>query len=197
MIEFTEEARTKILAALGAADPPRTHLRVQAVSQGGVFGYRLEAILADQIGDSDTVLDQGDFSAVLDPDSAERINGARIDYRETLIESGFRFDNPNEPESPVLPGGERPDLDGPMPDRVRLLLESEINPAIAAHGGQVHLVDVKDNRVYLAFGGGCHGCGLVDVTLKHGIESRIREVIPEVVEVIDTTDHSTGDNPYY
>ena len=66
-----------------------------------------------------------------------------------------------------------------------------------AHGGRVRLVDVKDGQVYLAFGGGCHGCGLVDVTLKQGIERRIREAVPEVVGVVDTTDHSAGENPYY
>ena len=61
----------------------------------------------------------------------------------------------------------------------------------------IRLVDVRDNKVYIAFGGGCHGCGMVDVTLKHGVEARLKEAIPEIEEVIDTTDHGTGDNPYY
>ena len=68
---------------------------------------------------------------------------------------------------------------------------------MAAHGGTVNFVGVKENKVYLSFGGGCHGCGMVDVTLKHGIESRIKELVPEIEEVVDVTDHSTGENPFY
>jgi Fe/S biogenesis protein NfuA len=197
MIKLTEEARTKISEALNRADPPRRHLRIRASVEAGAFAYHLEALTNEMVTSQDTVLDQDGFHLVLDPESAERLTGTRIDYRETLVESGFQFDNPNRPTSPSLPTGERTDLEGPVPDRVRMLLDTEINPAIAAHGGMVRLVDVQDNRVYLAFGGGCHGCGMVDVTLKQGIETRIREAVPEVAEVIDTTDHSTGANPYY
>jgi Fe/S biogenesis protein NfuA len=197
MIKLTEEARSKISDALNRADPPRRHLRIRASVEAGAFAYHLEALTDEMVMPHDTVLECGEFDLVLDPDSTERLEGTRIDYRETLVESGFRFDNPNRPASPTLPTGERTDLEGPVPDRVRMLLDTEINPAIAAHGGMVQLVDVQDNRVYLAFGGGCHGCGMVDVTLKQGIETRIREAVPEVAEVIDTTDHSTGVNPYY
>jgi Fe/S biogenesis protein NfuA len=197
MIKLTEEAQTKISDALDRADPPRRHLRIRASVEAGAFAYHLEALTDEMVTPQDTVLDQDGFHLVLDPESAERLAGTRIDYRETLVESGFQFDNPNQPASPTLPTGERTDLEGPVPDRVRMLLDTEINPAIAAHGGLVRLVDVQDNRVYLAFGGGCHGCGMVDVTLKQGIETRIREAVPEVAEVIDTTDHSTGVNPYY
>ena len=146
---------------------------------------------------ADTRLEQDGFELVVDPESLERIRGSRIDYRKTLISEGFHFSNPNRPASPELPSGQRTDLSGPIPDRVRMLLDTEINPAIAAHGGFIQLVDVKDNRAYVAFGGGCHGCGLVDVTLKEGIETRIREAIPEIIEVVDTTDHETGANPFY
>ena len=81
--------------------------------------------------------------------------------------------------------------------RVQALIESMINPAVAGHGGFVELVDVQDNRVYLQMGGGCQGCGAADVTLKQGIERLIKEEIPEIEEVLDTTDHASGDNPYY
>ena len=72
-----------------------------------------------------------------------------------------------------------------------------INPAVAGHGGFVELIDVQDNRVYLQMGGGCQGCGAADITLKSGIERLIKEELPEVAEVLDTTDHSSGSNPYY
>src|SRR5437867_7040065 len=81
--------------------------------------------------------------------------------------------------------------------RVQELIDTMINPAVAGHGGFVELVDIQDNRVYLTMGGGCQGCGAADVTLKAGIERLIKEEIPEVVEVLDATDHSQGANPYY
>jgi Fe/S biogenesis protein NfuA len=81
--------------------------------------------------------------------------------------------------------------------RVQELIDSTINPAVAGHGGFVELVDVQDSRVYLQMGGGCQGCGAADITLKQGIERLIKEEIPEVVEVLDATDHSAGSNPYY
>ena len=81
--------------------------------------------------------------------------------------------------------------------KVQDLIETMINPAVAGHGGFVELIDVQDSRVYLQMGGGCQGCGMSDVTLKAGIERLIKEEIPEVEEVVDTTDHSSGSNPYY
>ena len=81
--------------------------------------------------------------------------------------------------------------------RVKELIDTMINPAVAGHGGFVELIDVQDNRVYLQMGGGCQGCGAADITLKSGIERLIKEEIPEVAEVLDTTDHGAGTNPYY
>ncbi len=81
--------------------------------------------------------------------------------------------------------------------RVQQLLDREINPAVGMHGGWVELIDVRKNSVYLRLGGGCQGCGAADVTLKMGIEKSIRELIPEVGEILDTTDHAAGRNPYY
>lgn len=77
------------------------------------------------------------------------------------------------------------------------LLSREINPAVAMHGGWVELIDVKKNNVYLRLGGGCQGCGAADVTLKQGIEKAIRMLAPAVGEILDTTDHASGRNPYY
>ncbi len=81
--------------------------------------------------------------------------------------------------------------------KVQDLLEREINPALGMHGGWVELIDVRKNSVYLRLGGGCQGCGSADMTLKMGIERAIRELIPEVGEILDTTDHAAGRNPYY
>jgi Fe-S cluster biogenesis protein NfuA len=80
--------------------------------------------------------------------------------------------------------------------RVADLFESEINPAVARHGGIVELVDVQDAMVLLRMGGGCQGCGMADVTLRQGIEVLLRERVPEVQGIVDVTDHSAGTNPY-
>ncbi|MCH8842953.1 MAG: NifU family protein [SAR324 cluster bacterium] len=80
---------------------------------------------------------------------------------------------------------------------VQELLDTEINPAVAAHGGYFDLIAVEDNNVYVQLGGGCQGCGMADVTLRQGVEQRMKEVLPEMVALIDTTDHRSGENPYY
>ena len=87
--------------------------------------------------------------------------------------------------------------DDAVKERVKKVIEEMINPAIAGHGGFVDVLDVKENVVYLMLGGGCQGCGMVNVTLKHGIESTLKEEIPQIAGVIDQTDHAGGTNPYY
>lgn len=81
--------------------------------------------------------------------------------------------------------------------RVQQVLDEMINPGVAAHGGFVELLDVQDDNVFIRMGGGCQGCGAADVTLKMGIERLIREQVPQVREILDTTDHASGMNPYY
>ena len=87
--------------------------------------------------------------------------------------------------------------EGDLKWAIRDLLDREINPAVGQHGGFVELIDVKKNNVYLRLGGGCQGCGAADVTLKQGIEKAIRSLAPAVGEILDTTDHAAGRNPYY
>jgi Fe/S biogenesis protein NfuA len=89
------------------------------------------------------------------------------------------------------------DLSGPVAQRVMQVLEQQINPAIAAHGGRADLVAVEDDTAYLRLSGGCAGCGLAAVTLSQGIEVAIFEAIPEITKVVDVTDHAAGTNPYY
>jgi len=87
--------------------------------------------------------------------------------------------------------------DKDVKEKVQKILDEMINPAIASHGGFVDLLDVKQNLVYLRLGGGCQGCGMVNVTLKQGIEATLKEEIPQIAGVIDQTDHAGGTNPYY
>lgn len=94
-------------------------------------------------------------------------------------------------------GGGVSEEDEALKDKFQRLLDEEINPAVAMHGGFVNLIDVKDRVAYVQLGGGCQGCGMVNVTLKQGIEARMNEVLPEIQELVDTTDHRGGANPYY
>jgi Fe/S biogenesis protein NfuA len=98
---------------------------------------------------------------------------------------GFSFDNPN------------PMWVDELSQKVAEIINSEVNPAVASHGGVVELVGVDENKAIIAFGGGCQGCGMADVTLKQGVEVMIKEKVPEIVEVIDSTDHAAGTNPFY
>ena len=197
MINLTDAAKEQISTALGQQED-KTVLRVDAQTNGtSEFSYGMKLIGEDEVTDQDTVVDHGTVKLVIAPSSQEYLKGATIDYEDQIVRSGFKFNNPNKPEVPQLGSGPRSDLTGPLAERVQMLLDSELNPAVAAHGGVINLQGVQDNKVYLSFGGGCHGCGMVDVTLKQGVEQRIRELIPEVEEIIDTTDHATGENPFY
>ena len=89
------------------------------------------------------------------------------------------------------------DLNDPEVAAVHTLLEERINPSVAAHGGHISLIDVKDHTAYIRLEGGCQGCGMADVTLKQGVETMIRESVPTIDQVIDSTDHAGGANPYY
>ncbi len=82
-------------------------------------------------------------------------------------------------------------------ESVQQVLDTEINPSVAEHGGMVRLIDVKENVVYIQMGGGCQGCGQADVTLKYGIETAIRAAVDGVGDILDVTDHAAGRNPYY
>jgi Fe-S cluster biogenesis protein NfuA len=97
---------------------------------------------------------------------------------------------------PEIPEGDRLPSEQ-MRMRVQQVLDDQINPGVAAHGGFVELLDVQDDNVYIRMGGGCQGCGAADVTLKQGIERLIRDNVPQVREILDTTDHGSGQNPYY
>lgn len=97
---------------------------------------------------------------------------------------------------PEVPEGERLPPEH-IRTRVQQVLDEMINPGVAAHGGFVELLDVQDDNVFIRMGGGCQGCGAADVTLKMGIEKLIREQVPQVREILDTTDHGSGQNPFY
>ena len=154
-------------------------------------GARVLAVDLDQAG-ADARSDPFDgFMLYVSADSVRWLEEAQIDFETESGQGQLTIKAPNIK-------GEKPGDDSPLPDRVRWVIESEINPQLAAHGGMVSLVDITEERaVVLRFGGGCHGCGMADVTLKEGIEKTLREHFPELSGILDATDHDTGENPYF
>jgi Fe/S biogenesis protein NfuA len=114
-------------------------------------------------------------------------------------QGGMVIRNPNRPDPMgALPPGVADELTGSVAERVEQLLQGHINPSLAAHGGYASLVDVSDDGVVrVLMGGGCQGCSVSAVTLSEGIKRMILEAIPEVVDVVDATDHAAGESPFY
>lgn len=103
--------------------------------------------------------------------------------------------NPNRP-NPLGDIGTL-ELTGEIPEQVGQLIAERINPALASHGGYATLVGIEGSTAYVTMGGGCQGCSMSAATLTEGIRSAILEAVPEILEVVDATDHSAGENPFY
>jgi len=154
---------------------------------------------ADAHGD-DWSYRQGDLRIVVPAASVDDLRGALLDVSSEGGEEGMVIVNPNKPPAPAaspVMSGPPPDLSGDVAQRILAVLEQQINPSIAAHGGRADLVAVEDDAAYLRLSGGCAGCGMAAVTLSQGIEVAIRDLVPEIARVVDVTDHASGANPYY
>ena len=161
--------------------------------RGGQFQYELSFSPVADAGDSKRVERHGDLAIIIPEDDVEKLEGSSL----SMTDEGLAMNNPNSPASPVLGAPPPGELSGPLADQIQQVLTEQINPAIAGHGGQAELISVDGSVAYMRLGGGCQGCGMASVTLKQGIERILKEAIPEVTEVVDVTDHASGDNPYY
>jgi Fe/S biogenesis protein NfuA len=136
-----------------------------------------------------------DFSAFIDQPSISYLKDAVIDYNKDRFGGQLTFKAPN---SKVPRIGENSSIE----ERIIYVLQSEINPGLAAHGGNVSLVELFDDKTdgliaVLQFGGGCQGCSAVDMTLKQGVETSLKQHIPELGRVIDKTDHTQREGAYF
>lgn len=191
MLKFTDKARQRVLSFI-EQESGEVALRVSVRSDSPLAPqYELALVDESDRQAADTVVDGGGFQVYVDESSAEKLEGASVDWIETMHGGGFQIENPNiKPVGTEAPSGE-------LAQRIMLFMDAQINPAVASHGGKIKLVDVRDNVVYVELTGGCQGCGMATVTLKQGVERMIREAFPEIVDVIDVTDHTMGRNPYY
>ncbi len=131
------------------------------------------------------------FNAFIDQHSIPFLEDAVVDFQKDSMGGQLTIKAPNS-RMPKLT------KDSPLEDHINYILYNEINPGLAAHGGHVTLEEIfEDSVAVLRFGGGCQGCGMVDVTLKDGVEKTLMSQIPQLTEVRDVTDHSIKENAYY
>ena len=198
LVELTEKAREKVEGfRAGIADPERQAMWIEVTGvKAGEWSYNLSLKPLDQAAPGDVVQHEGDLAIVVPARDADALRGATVDWSDDLMSGGLTIDNPNTP-SPAM--GARPpaDLSGDVPQRVIQVIDQQVNPAIAMHGGSAELVAVEDSTASVRLGGGCVGCGRAPVTLSQGIEVAITDAVPESENVVDVTDHASGTNPYY
>jgi Fe/S biogenesis protein NfuA len=166
--------------------------------QGNQYTYDLSFLDLEQARSDDKRLEFGELVVIIASKDLDKFNNSKLELSDDPAAPGLTMDNPNTP-SPEIFGNpdEMPELTGELAEKVQTVLESQINPAIASHGGVAQLVGVEGQDIYLKLGGGCQGCGMAQVTLTQGIETSLREAIPEIGNIIDATDHASGDNPYF
>jgi len=187
LLDLDEAAGRKLAEMREAGRFEGSVLRVSVREHGAAFRYALELVDAASRDAADAVVEAAGILFYVDVRSVPLLRGATLQYVENLAGGGFRFENPNRPSM----------LDVPLAGAVQRLLDEQINPGIAAHGGRVTLMDVQGGRVVVEFGGGCQGCGMADLTLREGVTATLRQALPEITEVVDATDHEAGESPYH
>jgi Fe/S biogenesis protein NfuA len=177
-------------------DPTSLGLRVAITGIAGTeFAYDLSFEGLAELDGPHVRYEIDGLTIVIPEDTVENLQGAELDLPRDAGQGGLVIRNPNRPD-PLA--GITVELSGDLAERVAQLLEQSINPALAAHGGYATLVGIDDeNKVYVTMGGGCQGCSVSAITLSDGIKKAILEHVPEIVDVIDATDHTAGENPFY
>jgi Fe/S biogenesis protein NfuA len=197
VVTLSEAAQRTILGLRAAEpEPEAVGLRIDVVgigADGSEYAYELSFEPLDAVGEGDALGMSGELAVVVGADSVDKLRGASLDEVEG---TGLVLKNPNRPRPEVAPSG-RVHLEGSVEDRIQQLLDGDINPQLAMHGGFAGLDRVEGDVAYLTMGGGCQGCGLAKLTLTEGIKATIEKEIPEIREVIDVTDHAAGENPFF
>lgn len=192
MITITDSAQAHFRKLLAQQEDGKVNIRIFVVNPGT---SRAECGVSycpeSAVEPTDMRFHYEGFDAMVDPESEPFLEDAFIDLKTDNMGSQLTLKAPHAKSRKV-------DDNAPLESRIQYILESEVNPQLASHGGQVSLVELtEDAYAILQFGGGCHGCSMVDVTLKEGIEKTLLEKFPELAGVRDVTEHATGDNPYY
>ena len=197
LLGITESALTKIIEIRDGEDDADTlGLRISVTGINGVeYAYDLAFESVAETDDTDVRYTVGDLTVMLPADDIDKLRGATLDIPNNPVQGGLVIRNPNRP-NPLGDLGPL-ELTGSLAEKVTALLEQRINPSLASHGGFASLVGVDGDKVYVTMGGGCQGCSMSAITLTEGIRAAIIEALPEVSEVLDATDHTAGENPFY
>lgn len=187
MIIIEASARDKIKEMLAAEDKNDSALRIRITGRStSGYQHKLSLVESGFEKPDDILYENEGIRVLVDPKTKPNIEGASIEFVDDMYGGGFKVTNPNKPQ-----------WNNEAEQKVQELIDQKIGPSLAMHGGYLELLEVRDNKAFVHFGGGCQGCGMANVTLKEGVETMILENIPEIEAVIDSTDHAQGENPYY
>lgn len=191
-IHLTEAAQTYLADLLAKQDTEGVGIRVFITQPGTPYAETCIAYCKPgEEKPEDTLITLERFRVWVDATSEQFLEEAVVDYATDSMGGQLTIKAPNA-KVPMV------NADSPLNDRINYLLQTEINPGLASHGGEITLIDVVDDGIaVLQFGGGCQGCGMADVTLKEGVEKTLIARIPEINGVRDVTDHSVKENAYY
>jgi|TARA_B100000405_G_scaffold193294_1_gene135471 Fe/S biogenesis protein NfuA len=192
MVEITESAQTYLIELLSKQEDQDIGIRIFIADPGTPMAETCIAYCRPgEEQDEDQRVDYEGFTAWIDDRSKPFLIDALVDYAEDRMGGQLTIKAPNSKVPQVSD-------DSPLEDRINYVLHSQVNPGLAAHGGMVNLVEVVEEGIaVLQFGGGCQGCGMVDMTLKDGVERTLLEQLPQLKGVRDVTDHSVTENAYY
>ena len=192
MITLTDKALEVVRGYMDQGEGEFTALRI-GISGGTPLApdFELTLVGPDDIRENEQEVEVGDLTIVVQEESVPRLEGATVDFVQRVNESGFEVKLAEAAKAPA------PTLEGSFAERVKTVLDTEINPAIASHGGTITLVGVEDTEIYLEMGGGCQGCAMSRMTLRQGVERMVRQAVPEVTVIHDVTDHAGGENPFF
>lgn len=189
-ITITDSAQTYLGELLEKQDDDVLGIRMFVSNPGTA---KAETCLAycrtEDTKEDDEIIEFNGFKGYFEARSLPFLDEAFVDYATEKFGGQLTIKAPNSKAPKVS-------ADSPVEDRINYALYSEVNPSLASHGGEVSLVEVADNVAILRFGGGCQGCGMVDTTLKDGVEKTLMEMVPELAGVRDITDHTNRDNAY-
>ena len=186
-ITFSDMARSKLVEVLTGYPEEVAGLRLKITGRTSEGFEHVLTIVEKGIEPAgDATLQFPDFLLFVEGERIEDLRGTNVHYEfKGPNVSGLEFHNPN----PVWRDS--------LAQEIQRIFDEQVNPQIAAHGGYVQLLELRGKRAYIEMGGGCQGCGMAGVTLKQGIEVAVKEALPEIEELVDVTDHQSGENPYY
>lgn len=192
LIAITENAREYLRDLLDRQGSPGMGVRIFVERPGTPHAECCMAYCPPgEQEESDVRYDYDGFHAWVEGKSVRYLEDASIDFKKDSMGGQLTFRAPKSRVPDIGP-------DATLEERINHILYAEINPSLAAHGGNVQLLELtEDNVAILEFGGGCQGCSAVDMTLKSGVEKTLKERIPELSAVRDKTDHSVRDNAYF